>query len=405
MAVTIASVQTPLNTYIGDTTTDRISAAERLNAITEATIWLQEELENDLQVVTYPLNYFDGVHYYKVTTSLADLLEGADLRRAEDDQYNSFTHKSSRELAEEIGQMNGESSWAIERRDKDAYLVVNHESKYQAEVMADMDSTTSGGGTWTVDSTNSDATNLTVDSVEFTQGSGSLNFDVDVSQSGNNKATISNSTLTSRDLSQYVDLGSFLLDVYIPDHTYTSSITIIWGSSTSAYWSATVTTDISGSALSDGWNTVKVNWADATMTSTPSASAITYIALTVNYSASQADDTDYRFDNLRIVRAETLKFYYLSWYVGTNSGGTDITTFGATTDIPYYSGQYDNYIYPVAHKAAEVLFRSMRLHQDADEQEAEAKDTLKRLLRIHPQSKTPESKSFKVHGINFRRRR
>ena len=44
MAITVATVQTALNTYIGDTSTDSVSAAERLNAITEATIWLQQEL-------------------------------------------------------------------------------------------------------------------------------------------------------------------------------------------------------------------------------------------------------------------------------------------------------------------------------------------------------------------------
>ena len=117
MSITVASIISNFDSYIGDTTNDRVTAAERLQYITEATTWLQESLENDTQNATYPLNYYDGVHYYKVNSSLADLLEGADLRRGEDDQTETFAHKSSRALAEEIGREFNESSWGSGLRD------------------------------------------------------------------------------------------------------------------------------------------------------------------------------------------------------------------------------------------------------------------------------------------------
>ena len=404
MATTVNAILNLTNTAIGDASTDRVTAAERLQSVNEAVIWLQEELQNDLQNVTYALDYFDTIHYYKVTTALADLLDGADLRRKEADQDLTFTHKSARELSEEIGQNFGESSWAIERRDANAYLVVNHDSKYGALVISGFDSTTDGGGTWALDTTNGDGTNLTVDTNEFVQGSGCLNFDIDVSQTANNKVVLTNSTLTAIDLSDYEDISSFLFDVYIPSATYTSSFTLYWGSDSSNYWSATVTTDINGSAWATGWNTVKINWADATKTLSPDVAALDYIQLDLNYTASQADDTDYRIDHLRVVRPEKLTFHYLSWYVGTNSGGTDLVAFTATSDIPYFSGQYDQYIYPVSHKAASILFRGLRLKGESDSEVQEAQKALKRLLKIHPQAKTPEVKSFKVRGVNFRSR-
>lgn len=407
MSTTVAAIQTPLDTYIGDTSTDRISAVERLNAITEATIWLQEELQNDLSNVTYELDYFDTVHYYKITTALADLLAGADLRRGETDHNLSFTHKSSRELAEEIGQDFGESSWTIERRDADAYLVVNHDSKYAAFPIADFDSLSSGGGTWSLDATNGDGTNLTVDNNEFVQGSASLNFDIDVSQTGNDKVILSNTTLNEQNLSDYEDISSWIFNIYIPDATYSTSFTLYWGSDTSNYWSATVTSDINGAAWATGWNTVMVNWADATKTSSPDVTSMNYVQIDYNYNASQADDTDYRIDDLRVVRPEKLKFHYLSWYVGTDTtGATDLFAFTATSDIPYFSGQYDQYIYPIAHKAASILFYpGLRLKNESDSEMQEAQATLKRLLRIHPQSKTSEVKSFKIRGVSFRSRR
>lgn len=400
MAVTVANIISNLDTFIGDSSTDRISQAERFQYITEATVWLQEELQNDVQNQTYTLNYFDSVHYYKVTSAIADLLMGADLRRAEDDQNQTFAHKSARELAEEIGSEFPESSWGIERRDGNTYLVVNHQSKYLPLRVVSCDSLTENGS-WAVDSTNSDATNLTIDSVELKQGAGSFNFDLDVSQSGNNKAELVNTTMSGNDWSELEDLGSFIFWAYIPDSTYTSSYTLYWGSDTSNYWSATVTTDITGSAFVDGWNRVKVNWADATATGSPDATDITYMQIDLNYNASQGDDTDYRIDDIILVRPEVLTFHYIGWNVGTDTNGTDITAFSATTDIPYFSGMYDQYKYAVAHKAASLIFQSFRLLQESREEHAEALRIIDKAKDIIPKSKNPEIKSFKVRGVRF----
>lgn len=405
MSVTVNSIITNFNTYIGDSSTDRISAAERLQYITEATVWLQEELGNDLQNATYVLNYFDTVHYYKVTTSIADLLEGADLRRGEDDQMYSFGHKSARELAEEIGQGAYESSWAIERRDGNSYLVVSHESKHKALQVSGCESLTDGGGTWELDATNGDGTNLTIDVNEFKQGGASFNFDADVSQTGNNKVEIVNEDLNALDLSAYEDISSFIFWVYIPDVTNFSSITLYWGSTTSAYWSATVTTDIDGAAFVDGWNRIKVNWADATATSTPDATDITYVQVDYNYTGSQTDDTDFRLDDILVCRPEKLTFHYLSWNVGTTSGGTDLTAFANTSDIPFFSGQYDQYKYAVAHKAAAIAFQNLRLLQEAQLEGIEAERSLDRARKFIPSSRTPEEKSFKIRGNNLTRNR
>lgn len=406
MSVTVANLVTLHDTYIGDTSTDRISAAERLQIASEGAVWLLEETGNDHTINTYSLSYYDNVHVYKTTTAIADLLQGADLRRGEEDQIQSFSHKSSRELAEEIGQEFTESSWAIERRDGDSYLVVNHESKYSPLSIASFDSTTADGGStgWQADTTNSDATNVTADDVEYKQGGGCINFDVDVSQSGNNRATIYNDELTSQDLSDYEDLAAFVFWVYLPDVTYTSSITLYWGNSSSVYWSATVTTDVNANAFVAGWNRIAVQWSDATATGSPDASAIDYMRIDVNYTASQGDDTDYRIDDMTVVRAETLTFYYTSWNVGTNSGGTALATYSATTDIPYYSGQYDQYKYAHAHKMASIAFYGpLRNPEQGQYHEVEALKALNRYKKTFPKSVTREIKSFKVHGVSFGR--
>lgn len=410
MSVTIASLITNLDTYVGDTSTDRVSTAERYQSLTEATAWLLEELGNEHMIDTYSLSYLDTVNYYKVTTPLANLLVGADLRRNQGENFISFTRKSEREMAEDIAQMSSESSWAIERRDNDAYLVVNHNSSHDAQVLTSFDTITTGG-TWTADTTGSDALNITTDSNEFKQGSGSLNFDVDVSQSGNNYATLYCPDFTETDLSSLEDLGYFLYWIYIPENLYTSSVTFTFGSDSAAtpstkanYWSATATTDINGNALVDGWNQIKIAWADTTMSGAPDSSAIQYIEMRVNYTGSQLDDTDYRYDYLRVVQPEPLTFHYVSWKVGTNSGGTDLTAFTATTDIPFYSGQYDQYKYCVAHKAASILYYSaLRVPEQGAIEMGLAEQSLDRYRKNFESSKVREEKNFKVYGVNLRR--
>ena len=405
MSITVAEVITNFNTFLGDTSTDRVSSAERLQYITEATSWLKEEVDNDYAVKTYSIKYFDTVNYYKLNPGISDVFEGNDLRRAVGENDISFTRKSSREMAEDIAQQSMESCYSIERRDGNAYLVVNHDSKYSAMVVSQLESLTADGGTWTADTSTSDATNLAVNNNDFTEGDGCLSFDVDVSQSGNNKAGIYNTDLSAEDLTDSLDLDYFLLDIQFPDVTYITSVKLYWGSDTSNYYSVTVTTDINGSAFvaSPTFNTLKFAWLGSTITGTPDITAINYIRIEVNYSASQADATSFKIDNLRLVRPEILTFYYASWNVGTNSSGTELKAFTATSDIPYFSGQYDDLKYAVAHKAVSLCFKNLRLYGEADKEELESLKQVNKIKKIIPKSRTPEEKNFKVRGIRFSR--
>lgn len=402
MSLTVATIQTDLNTYIGDTSTDRISAAERLEFITEATIWLQEELKNDHMVRTYALDYIDTVNYYQVTTPLADLLEGADLRRVVGKNYFSMAHKSSREMAEDISQRTvGDDSWSIERRDNIVLLAINAVPQNRAIQIEDWNGGVDG---WTADTVTSDASNVVWDQNEAFQDSvASLSFDIVVGQSSNNRATITNTTLTNN-LSTIESTGVFLLDAFITDSSHMSSYTLFWGTDSSNYWTSTVTTNIDGNAFANGWQTLAFDWATASKVGSPSSSAITYYRIDMNYTAAQTSNTKNRYDSFRVAKPETLTFYYASFYVGTDTTGvTELLRFAATTDIPFFSGKYDQYRKAVSHMAASICFDTLRLKDDAIKEEARATKALERVRRIYPQSITKEVKSFKVQGINLSR--
>lgn len=154
-------------------------------------------------------------------------------------------------------------------------------------------------GTWTA---GDDGANVTTDTDEFKVGTGSINFDIDVSQDADNKVTLTNSTFTSTDLSDYEDTGRIRVWVYLPDVTYITSVNLKWGSDSSNTWDLTVTKDYKDHAFRDGWNLLEFDWSssDVTETGSPDDEAVDYIQLTINYSSSQGDDEDFRLDAIRI---------------------------------------------------------------------------------------------------------
>jgi hypothetical protein len=405
MAITVADLFSTLHKNLGDYTNDSVSTTEKYDALTEATVWLIEHTTNEHAVRTYDINYIDTVHAYKISNSIADMLEPADLRRGEEDQTIPATRKSSREMAEDIANKSPEFAFTVERKNGNSYAIINLRGKYPAQSIASFDSVTDDGGSWTADTVNSDATNVTTDNKEFTEGDGSINFDINVSQSSNNFAAIYNTNASPKDLSDYGSDGVLLIDVYIPDATYTSSITFRWGNNASNYFSATVTTDVNGNPLSSGWNSVAFNWEDATETGTVNVTAIKYYYISINYTASQFSDTDYRLDNLRIAKPEKLVFHYISQSIGKNSSGNLIYKFSAQTDVPYFSGQYDNYKFPVCHKAAEILFSIIGLYDNARKSEKMAEEALSQKQKLFSSVIVPEDRSFKVKQISFRRRK
>lgn len=391
-----------MNTYIGDASTDRISAAERLQYITEATIWLQTQLDNDHSIRTYSVSYFDTINYYKINSAISDVLESNALRRATSERDVDLTRKDARQIAIDISTYQEESGYALERRDGNLYMAINHFSKYTALQVSSFDSLTADGGTWTADTTTSDATNLTVDTVDGSNNTpGCLSFDISVAQSGNNRATIYNSGLNSEDLTDEKDLTTWFLDVKFPDVTYVTSVTLYWGSDASNYWSVTATTGYDGTAFIADWNTLKFAWLGATKTGTPDITAVDYLRIDVNYGASQSDATSFKIDRLRLVRPEIMTLHYTSWNVGTTSGGSQVKAFTATSDIPYFSGQYDQYLYAVAHKAASLAFKALRLSAESSSEETEGLKEMNLVRKVIPKSRPNEMKNFKIRGIRF----
>jgi hypothetical protein len=194
-------------------------------------------------------------------------------------------------------------------------------------VVSTFDSTTAGGGTWTV---NGDATNLIADSDNFIEGNGSLKFDLN---SGGTTAGLQNSALNTFDITNYKNQGSVFVWVYITTTSGVTSFTIRIGSSTSNYYSQTVITTNEGLAFQAGWNLLRFDLNGATQTGTVTKTACNYVNLFMTKTVGKVSDTDYRFDGLLIKRGKFYNLIYYSKYPWQTAAGVYIENSTADTDL------------------------------------------------------------------------
>jgi hypothetical protein len=93
------------------------------------------------------------------------------------------------------------NTWAFEFDNGTKYLKLLGNLANTQNVSVHNCDTYDGNGTWTKDAADSDAMNVTTDTVNYFEGSGSVSFDVDVSQSVNNLARIYNGSFSTVDIS------------------------------------------------------------------------------------------------------------------------------------------------------------------------------------------------------------
>lgn len=136
-----------------------------------------------------------------------------------------------------------------------------------------------------------DAVNLTTGTA--IRGANSVSFDIDVSNSANNYATITWAGASTVDISSAKGYVAFW--VYVPSGftTELSSVAFRLGSDSSNYYSWTL------GNLNEGENNfVVLQFSDASTTGTPVDTAVDYFLLQVNYTASYTDKLGVLIDSM-----------------------------------------------------------------------------------------------------------
>lgn len=159
-------------------------------------------------------------------------------------------------------------------------------------------------GTWSV---GGGASNLTVNSQNYVVVLGALNFNLP-----NGAGYVENSTMSSLDLTEFLNQGSLFIYVYMPTASQFTSVNLIWGSSSANYYSVTKTLTQQGTAFQNGWNLIQFPWLGATVVGTPDVTAINYVKVIYNTTAAQ---TAAGLNDVAIILGNVLEYEYYSKYL------------------------------------------------------------------------------------------
>lgn len=327
MATTLATVNNLINDRRRDTGTNSVNMTTvGFRAINQTLLLWQQLHDWEFTIEEQLVDYNQGIMHYALNS---DYKSPYDMRPYKGSRKQEFDMVSQSNFDSEELKKN---RFAISVKAQTERLRIQSSLGNKAPLHTA--TTYDGNGTWVA---SGDASNVTTDTNEYFELSGSVNFD------GNGTSMVmTNSTFTSIDLSDYEDRSNVYFNIYLPTVTNLTSITLRFGSSASAYWTETITSDYLTDSFIVGWNKLKADW--GTKVGSPDSSAIDYLQVTLTWSQSTTD-TDFRLENFFCSENVPLIFqYYSTNMVKDASDGTKRQVFddaASTTDLFLWSGKWD----------------------------------------------------------------
>jgi hypothetical protein len=208
--------------------------------------------------------------------------------------------------------MNSQSTFSIQFDSATKTIRIANKNATAGVVLNTCDTLT-GNGTWAV---SGDASNLTIDNQDYVRSSGSLKFDLATSGS---QGIITNTGMSAIDLTSHLNQSAIFFYVYLQTASVFTSIQIKWGSDASNYWTRTLTTDLQGNPLQNGWNLMKAEWNGATQTGSPDVENVDYLQVLYNYDGTI--QTGIKLDDIRSVLGKIFEIEYYSKYLFRSSVG------------------------------------------------------------------------------------
>jgi|10_taG_2_1085330.scaffolds.fasta_scaffold83851_1 hypothetical protein len=175
-------------------------------------------------------------------------------------------------------------------------------------------------GTWTA---SDDGSAIALNSSNFISGSNAIQ----ITGTGTANAIV-NSTFAQSDISS-TDFG--FVWVYFPTTTNLSSVTLLYGSDASNYYSSTPTSPFNLDSFTTGWNLVGFDRSSETTTGSPDEDNIDYAKVTANYSSASTDVII--FDQLWFAQGEGFDLVYHSFYPWRTTAGVWQETSTLDTDV------------------------------------------------------------------------
>ena len=207
--------------------------------------------------------------------------------------------------------------------EKGLFTITNDDLTRVLRVAADIEDATvqvsaledTAWGSFDTDAVND--SDVKVDNDDYIEGSGSIRFQTDTTDSTDSTVGIQNDSITAFDISSYLARGSAFVDAKLTvADTGIHQITLRLGSDSNNYYQISDSNQNDCSAFVSGWNKIRWDFQNKTTVGTPADTAIDYAALfwsrdTTTTALLHLNDTDWGFDNLVLKRG---KYYNLSYY-------------------------------------------------------------------------------------------
>ena len=218
---------------------------------------------------------------------------------------------------------------AIDDYNNTRILKVNSKVDDDTIIISEMDSLSSGGGTWVLFG---DGETLAQDIDDYVKGAGSIKWNI--SSAGGTTAGVQNSGLNSFDITDYLGgNGAVFVWFKINSTTNLTNMILRIGNSASVYYSKTVTAQADGTAFVSGWNLLKFDLTSLSETGSVDDTVMDYAAIYMTKTAGKVSETDYKFDWLVVKRGVSHYVKYYTKYGWTNSSGTYLENSSADTDL------------------------------------------------------------------------
>lgn len=269
---------------------------------------------------------FNGIHEYTAPSDLKDqkiIDVPPQVKRGGEEWFLTTPADFYRKL----GQLDG---WmAIERYNGISQLLLAKNLDDENRIIAELDSLTSGGGTWALFG---DAVNVAQDLDNYVKGAGSLKFDI--SGVGGTTAGIQNTALELYDIVDFIGgNGAVFAWAYLSSATDVTNFILRLGKDASNYISKTVTAQHDGTAFVAGWNLLRFDLVSYSTTGSPGTTDFDYAAIYMTKAAGKINETDFRFDWLVMKRGQIYNVKYHSKYPWISSAGAYKENSTADSDL------------------------------------------------------------------------
>jgi hypothetical protein len=319
MSVQLSELLSEVNEVIRNSTTGMLDNTKRTRAFNRVFGDMRTRADFDFTKRTKEFYFIDGVNEYSLqnyvgctcldkdgATSILDFKNPYDLRLV-GEVSTVLRYWEPKDVRQDVRRGLTADRYSVDN----GILIVNYPRNTSAQ-LHNFDSLTANG---TV-SASGDATNLTIDSQTFSEGSASVNFDVSAGMS----LVITLDGFTAKDLTTLQNKSHLILDAWLPTITNFTSIKLEWGDDASNNWSKTETAPAGSTSLQTGKNKFAFRWADADENGSPDVSSVSWARVTITYSEATTD-TDFRLDDLRIGRETEMELEYYSRAMVKTSAG------------------------------------------------------------------------------------